>query len=243
MNEIQYKASSGWMTRNFKKYPYNDRDSRNRFVAEHLGCYLGDSVLSVGGGGQRFLSRYLPQTTAFMEIDIAGNPDIRINLEQDLPIPVDDEAFDTVVCTDVLEHLENVHDVFLELVRTSRKYLIISLPNPVSDIRSYIFNRPERSMDPRIEPRRGRYLKFYGLPIEVPMDRHKWFFGYVDAEIWMRYNAEKHSLDIIELFGIGYKTHKPMGQIIRWTVGRFFGEESRKNIFCRALWCVLRKRF
>ena len=236
---VNEKASG--MTRTYKAYPYDDRESRNRFVAEHFKDYLGNSVLSVGGGGERFLGRYLPRTTIFRELDIVGSPDIKCNLEKDLPVPANDSAFDTVVCTDVLEHLENIHDVFLELVRISRKHLIISLPNPVSDIRSYIFNQPERSLDPRIEPERGRYLKFYGLPIEVPMDRHKWFFGYVDAEIWIRHYSKKHFLDIVELFGLGYKTHKTMGQIMRWTIGKLFGEDARKNIFCRALWCVLRK--
>ena len=40
--------------------------------------------------------------TKYIQIDIAGNPDIKLNLEKDLPLPFDDSSFDTVIAMDVL---------------------------------------------------------------------------------------------------------------------------------------------
>lgn len=230
------------MTRDFDYHPYVDRESRNRFIVEHLDRYLGASVLSVGGGGERVLARYLPGKTHFREIDKAGNPDFKLDLESELPIPIANQAFDTVVCTDVLEHLENMHRVFEELVRIARKYIIISLPNPVFHLRYYLLNRHERPLDPTIQPEYGRYLKFYGLPLIPPSDRHKWFFGYVDAEIWIQSLAEINDLELSEFFGLGYRSNKLFGRIVRWSVGNFIGDAVRKNLFCTSLWCVLKPK-
>ena len=36
---------------------------------------------------------------------------------------------DCVVCTDVLEHVNNLHEVFEELIRITKRYVIISVPN------------------------------------------------------------------------------------------------------------------
>jgi hypothetical protein len=227
------------MTRRYNDQPYRDRETRNRFIVEHLFEYIGNSVLSVGGGGERRLAKYLPEDTYYKEIDKAGHPDIRLDLESDLPVPIGNRSFDTVICTDVLEHLENIHAVFTELVRISRKFIIISLPNPAFHLRYYMLDRHERSLNPAIQPEYGRYLKFYGLPLVPPSDRHKWFYGYVEAEIWIQSQAETHNLELAEYFGIGYRTKRFWGQIIRWAAGFFLGDAVRKNLFCTALWCVL----
>jgi hypothetical protein len=228
------------MTKQCNCHPYYDRESRNRFIVEHFNEYLGTSVLSIGGGGERLLSKFLPAETHFREIDKEGNPDLKLDLEKELPVPIDNQAFDTVVCTDVLEHLDNIHAVFEELVRISRKFIIISMPNPVFHLRYYILNQPERPLNASIQPEYGRYLKFYGLPLIPPPDRHKWFYGYVDAEIWIQSLARINDLELSEFFGIGYRTNKLFGQILRWAVGNLLGDAVRKNLFCTSLWCVLK---
>jgi len=40
-----------------------------------------------------------------------------------------DGSFDLVVCTEVLEHLENPQKALLEIIRVSKKYVILSAPN------------------------------------------------------------------------------------------------------------------
>ena len=40
-----------------------------------------------------------------------------------------DAAFDLVVCTEVLEHLENPEKALKEIIRVSKKYILLSVPN------------------------------------------------------------------------------------------------------------------
>jgi len=44
-------------------------------------------------------------------------------------LPYKDGSFDLVVCTEVLEHLENPQKALLEITRLSKKYIILSVPN------------------------------------------------------------------------------------------------------------------
>lgn len=44
-------------------------------------------------------------------------------------LPYKEGVFDLVVCTEVLEHLENPHKALLEIIRVSKKYIILSVPN------------------------------------------------------------------------------------------------------------------
>lgn len=44
-------------------------------------------------------------------------------------LPYKDNSFDLVVCTEVLEHLDHPAKVLSEILRTSRRYVLISVPN------------------------------------------------------------------------------------------------------------------
>lgn len=44
-------------------------------------------------------------------------------------LPYKDNSFDLVICTEVLEHLEEPAKALKEILRVSKKYLIISVPN------------------------------------------------------------------------------------------------------------------
>lgn len=44
-------------------------------------------------------------------------------------LPYKDSSFDLVICTEVLEHLEEPTKALKEILRISKKYLIISVPN------------------------------------------------------------------------------------------------------------------
>lgn len=56
-------------------------------------------------------------------------PDIKITQGSIYELPYKDNSFDLVLCTEVLEHLEEPQKALKELVRVSNKYIVISVPN------------------------------------------------------------------------------------------------------------------
>jgi len=57
------------------------------------------------------------------------HPDILIKKGNIYELPYKANSFDLVVCTEVLEHLENPKKGLSELLRVTRKYLLLSVPN------------------------------------------------------------------------------------------------------------------
>lgn len=220
--------------------PFTEREGRNRFLAQVFRDYFGPKVVNIGGGGDRCLLKYLPESTEYLEVDVYGEPDLKVNLEKDLPLPLEDNSYDTVVCTEVLEHVETIHQVFAELVRISRGYVLISLPNNFSvGFRNYLFERPfSGSLEKR--KKYGKYMKFYGLPFERPPDRHKWFFDYVEAKEFLEYQAEKHDVKIVKHFGLDAPSG-PRAKLFRLLVEAGLGTNARVRIFCGTYWCALEK--
>jgi hypothetical protein len=214
----------------FSNPPYIDRDSRNAFIATEFKEYISKSVLNVGGGGMHFLKKYLPKDTEYYEMDIAGTPDIKINLEKELPIPKENNSYETVICTDVLEHLDNAHDVMSELIRISNRYIIVSLPNPLSALLS----------DMRLSEYKSSG-KFYGLPTHKPEDRHKWFFNANEANEFLTSQAQQYDLKIKENFTLGYYGYSLKGKISRFFIELVFGKQMRVNLTTNAVWIVYEK--
>lgn len=56
-------------------------------------------------------------------------PDIKIKQGDIYNLPYEDNSFDLVLCTEVLEHLDNPGRALKELIRVSNKYLVVSVPN------------------------------------------------------------------------------------------------------------------
>lgn len=56
-------------------------------------------------------------------------PRLKITKGDIYDLPYKSNSFDLVVCTEVLEHLENPKKAYRELVRVSKKYILLSVPN------------------------------------------------------------------------------------------------------------------
>lgn len=56
-------------------------------------------------------------------------PYLKIKIGNIQHLPYKDNSFDLVLCTEVLEHLQNPSLVLKEILRVSSKYIIISVPN------------------------------------------------------------------------------------------------------------------
>ena len=226
------------MTRYIKNIPYYTREERNKFIIDELGDYIGSSVLNVGGGGRKHLKSFLTENQEYIELDIAGKPDYIVNLEKEMPLQFDDNSFETVICTDVLEHVDNLHELFSELERVSSKHIILSLPNGVADSFDIIRNKDSVNK----ENNTGKHSKFYGLPFQKPVDRHKWIFSYTEAEEFLDYKSKEYNLDILETFGIAYYGVSLKGKLVRFVIEKILGKQMRKHLFCSTIWCVYKKR-
>lgn len=145
---------------------YSSRRDRARFIAANFkGCFHG-RVLDVGCGDS-FLSKYVAQYTG---IDITGQPNARVDLERG-GLPFSDGAFDTVVCTDVLEHVEPLASVLREIFRVGRRYVIVSLPNVYA-------------LGWRLRFLQGHVLsKEYSL---TPRNRHKWLPSLTESRVFLK---------------------------------------------------------
>jgi SAM-dependent methyltransferase len=118
-------------------------------------------------------------------VDKYGEPDVRIDLEKGF-LPFGDNSCDTVVCLEVLEHVDALHRLFSELVRCSRDVVIVTLPNCWRQmLGELVFGRSSKAE--------------YGLPPEKPRDRHKWFFNTEEAESFVAWQARDQGMEILEV--------------------------------------------
>lgn len=64
-------------------------------------------------------------------ITVAGklHPGIKIKQGSVYNLPFKDGSFDLVICTEVLEHLESPEKALSELVRVSKKHVVVSVPS------------------------------------------------------------------------------------------------------------------
>ncbi|MCL5113845.1 MAG: methyltransferase domain-containing protein [Patescibacteria group bacterium] len=99
-----------------------------------------DSILDVGCGEGFTLNRLrdngigkklkgLESSKDTIELGRKTYPDIEITQGSIYELPYKDNSFDLVLCTEVLEHLEDPKKALKELARVSKKYLLISVPN------------------------------------------------------------------------------------------------------------------
>jgi len=202
---------------------FNERSDRSIYIAKYFKSELTGRILDVGCD-KAVLKKLLPNVD-YIGIDISGTPDICINLEETERLPFNNAEFDTVLCSDVLEHLNNLHHIFNELVRVTKEYLIISLPNCWQ-----VARRP-------IERGRGSF-SHYGLPGEAPLDRHKWFFSLSDADDFLTYQARKHSLTIVSR----HVTEKPRLKLVQLARRiRYYNKTNYLNRYSHTLWVVYKK--
>jgi 2-polyprenyl-3-methyl-5-hydroxy-6-metoxy-1,4-benzoquinol methylase len=99
-----------------------------------------DSILDVGCGEGFTLNRLrenkigeklegIEYLQAAIDLGKKTYPDIKITKGTIYDLPYKTNSFDLVLCTEVLEHLNKPQDALKELVRVSKKYLVISVPN------------------------------------------------------------------------------------------------------------------
>jgi SAM-dependent methyltransferase len=133
-------------TDNFKKHTHRNpiqrlllwnffRNLLNLISAKNL-----DSILDVGCGEGFTLNRLkehgigkrlegLEYSIDAIKLGKKTYPDIKIKQGDIYNLPYEDNFFDLVLCTEVLEHLDYPQKALKELIRVSNKYLVVSVPN------------------------------------------------------------------------------------------------------------------
>ena len=158
----------------------NGRFLRNKFVYEKWIKPLDiDNILDVGCSNN-YMKILHKNTTG---IDIQGNPDIKFNLEKG-PIPLKENSFDCVVCLDVLEHLDNLHEVLDQLIKISKRFVILSFPNEIRWLHLLRYTYKTNDRD-------------FGLN---PRNRHKWFLSYTQSRDFFHNYAKQKNLIIYDEF-------------------------------------------
>lgn len=173
----------------FKKWFHEKR--RATYALKTYSSYFGNSIVDIGAGGSSIIFKS-SLGNRYKSVDFnseRASHDFYVNLEQ-AKLPFRDAQFETVLCFDNLEHLENCYDMFDELIRVSSRYVIISLPNNwPTFIKSLLFGR-------NVTHQTG-----YGLPPNKPTPgvRHKWFFNLEEAVNFLKAGTERNRGQIREL--------------------------------------------
>lgn len=240
------------ITREQVKTPFRDARDKAAFLYEQYRDYLGASVLDVGCR-DGYLRLYATNFR-YIGIDISGSPDVIGDLN--CPLPFASDSFECVLCMDVLEHLDDIEFMFAELVRISRRLILVSLPNCWLAYKYHVMKGA------RVEGFGG-----YGLPTGWDADgdavldglkvqyRHRWHFNIQDAKRYVYLLSAKHLLKIVKqdtlyddsryFFG-KYSRRFPPLRLVDNIVTRLLwggrGDIRYENLCAFATWFVLEKQ-
>jgi len=154
-----------------------------RFI-DAIGLITGDydSILDVGCR-DKVLKNFIKKDVKYQGIDYKdSNEVVGHNLEYG--IPFDDKSFDIVFALDVLEHVENIHFLFDEILRVSKDEAIIALPN----MSYWKF---------RLRFLKGKDIsnKYIFSSVRV-LDRHRWITSYNSAVNFVSKNSAENEITI-----------------------------------------------
>lgn len=200
------------------------RADRPTFIGHRFGHHLKGKVLDVGCD-EAVLRKMLGDR--YSGVGMTNESRFRVDLEKEGRLPFDDGSWDTVLCLDVLEHLNNLHQMCEEIFRIAKETIILSLPNCWSGAR--------RSL-----AKGSGSIWHYGLPTSPPPDRHKWFFNTEDACKFLGEQAIKRpSIEIMEL--VALENHRPLINRI-WRRIKHPSRRNYLNLYPNTVVCVYRKK-
>lgn len=174
-------------------FVFTNREQKAEYVWRKYQSILKKRILDVGAD-RGALKSHLPGDAEYTTCGLEPHHDVRADLEEPLPLPANE--YDCVLCLDVLEHVDRIHELFDELCRISRRYVIVSLPNPWSSFLRNLFQGYYAKEQP---------TKFYGLPTDPPKDRHKWFFSASEAKRFITERGVRNQFQVAQIDEMGLK--------------------------------------
>jgi SAM-dependent methyltransferase len=117
--------------------PYSDRESTLSLLpGAAVGRWLAGQaprvrgrLMDLGCGNQPFMGWYGPLVDEVVPVDAAPIPGVVV-VDLGEPLPFEDESFDTVLCTSVLEHVDNPELAMGEIARVLRSggHALVTVP-------------------------------------------------------------------------------------------------------------------
>jgi SAM-dependent methyltransferase len=191
---------------------YFDAPSRAEFAWSVFRDAHKGRVLDVGAGGSsQFYRSVLPGRYVSADItDIRATPDVWCNFEQH-GLPFTSRAFDTVICYDVLEHVDSPHRLFDECARVASRSMIVALPNNWPSMAASLVAGHNRT-----------HRKGYGLATDEPLPgiRHKWFFNLEEGELFLRARADRAGWSVAR---VEHVYERGSDSLFRWEPLKRFG--------------------
>ena len=143
----------------------------------------GYSILDIGCRGKE-LKGLLTGVGTYQGVDLHEDDEVMFH-DLEKKIPIDDASFDVVVALDVVEHVENAHQLVSEMLRISRDKVIVSLPN------MYHWKY-------RIRMLRGKDIGAkYRFPVRPIKDRHRWLTSYDNSREFILENSIGFHVEIL----------------------------------------------
>ncbi|WP_156777543.1 hypothetical protein [Synechococcus sp. RS9916] len=214
---------------------YGSREERNLSASQFIRSFVlsdSGSILNIGGGGKRHLSQSLPNSYDVFEVDIQGDCDLLFNLDSG-PLPSEIGSFDLCCAFDVLEHLENFHSVLEDLYSFSKRSILITLPVATGEVFSNSFYRPFFARDCS---ENGFYNKYYGLPLQPPADRHRWFLTFADIVRYFLDFEERHSCKVN--FAVPFSSRNTLKKKFFYKI---LGPLRASEVFVPYVWIWIKK--
>ena len=201
---------------------FHVRADRPTFIGNRFRQYLNGKILDVGCD-QAVLKGMLG-SELYAGAGMTEEADVKIDLEREGRLPYDNASWDTVICLDTLEHLNNLHVMCDELFRVARKHVIISLPNCWCSARRSLASG-------------SGTIWQYGLTRLPPPDRHKWFFNTEEACAFLIAQAARPEASIIILELVALENRRPLINRL-WRRLKYPSRRKYLNLYPHTVVCV-----
>lgn len=143
-------------TTNYEKHTNQNPISRffldnfTKVLIDTIKILKSDSILDVGAGEGFVLEKLrvnkvgkklegIEYMDEAIELGKKTNPQVKIKKGDIYKLPYKANSFDLIICTEVLEHLEDPKMALAELKRVAKKHVILSVPNePLFTIQRFL---------------------------------------------------------------------------------------------------------
>lgn len=133
-------------TDNFRKHKSKSKIQQyllsnfNKILQDEVAALKPVRILDVGCGEgftlerlrKARIGRYLEGVDSLdlaIKLGRKEHPNLILKKGSIYELKFQDDSFDLVLCSEVLEHVENPEKALLELVRVSKRYVVLSVPN------------------------------------------------------------------------------------------------------------------